>query len=169
MRDQGYRFQIYTYNEQSTYAVGMAVAEILAPGDTILLSGDLGAGKTALTKGIAAGLGIDVGITSPTFNIMRVHKGRLTLYHVDLYRLDSPAQLQDIGYFDVFDSGGVIVVEWGNRFPQSVPASYVFVDIRIIGDEVRELSLAAHGSRSEIIMESWIEACAGLEGVEVHQ
>lgn len=169
MSDQGHRFEIYTYSEQSTYAVGMVVAELLAPGDTILLSGDLGAGKTALTKGIAAGLGIDAGVTSPTFNIMRVHEGRLTLYHVDLYRLDSPAQLEDIGYFDALDSGGVIVVEWGNRFPQIAPASYVFVDIRIIEDEVRELSLTAYGSRGEAIMESWIEACASLPGVEVHR
>lgn len=161
--------KVHTHSESSTHATGVAAAALLAPGDTLLLSGDLGAGKTALAKGIAAGLGVTEGVTSPTFNIVKVHEGRLTLYHIDLYRLDSSAQLEDVGYFDALDSGGVAVVEWGNRFAESRPDSYVSVDIRIIGDEVRELSLVARGQRGAAIVESWVDACTSLPGVEVRR
>lgn len=169
MRDEGHRFEIYTYSERSTHAVGVAAAGLLVPGDTILLSGDLGAGKTALAKGIAAGLGVGEGVTSPTFNVMKVHEGRLTLYHIDLYRLDSAAQLEDVGYYDALDSGGVAVVEWGDRFAENQPDSYVSVDIRIIEDEVREMSLMARGPRGAAIIESWVDACSSLPGVEVYR
>ena len=87
----------------------------------VVLSGDLGAGKTQLTKGLAAGLGVVEPVTSPTFNILLVHEGRIPLYHFDLYRLEFAEQLDDLDYWGTLEADGVSVVEWGDRFAEAIP------------------------------------------------
>jgi tRNA threonylcarbamoyladenosine biosynthesis protein TsaE len=110
-----------SHSADETMAFGRRLAQFLAPGDVLVLTGDLGAGKTQLTKGIAAGLGISDDVTSPTFTIEMVYRGgRLPLYHFDLYRLDEAAQLEDTGLFDVLDADGVCVIEWGERFVDDI-------------------------------------------------
>ena len=113
---------IATASEAATQAVGArAGRRSCAPGDVVVLSGDLGAGKTQLTKGLAAGLGVAEPVTSPTFNILLVHEGRIPLYHFDLYRLESAEQLEDLDYWGTLEADGVSVVEWGDRFPEAMP------------------------------------------------
>ena len=108
---------VVTRSQPQTVAVGRALGECLAEGDVLVLTGDLGAGKTQLTKGMAAGLGITEDVTSPTFTIEMVYEGgRLPLYHFDLYRLDDPDQLEDTGLFDVLGADGVCSIEWGEQF-----------------------------------------------------
>jgi tRNA threonylcarbamoyladenosine biosynthesis protein TsaE len=102
----------------ATRSVGEALARLLAAGDVVFLVGGLGAGKTVLTQGIAAGLGIDPAeVVSPTFVLIGEHVGRRVLHHVDLYRLDDPRDLDEIGLAEILGGEGIAVVEWADRFP----------------------------------------------------
>lgn len=160
--------RIITASEAATDAAGFALAGLLEPNDVLLLSGDLGAGKTQLSKGIARGLGVKEPVTSPTFNIMLVHEGSsLTLYHLDLYRMDRADQLDEIGYFEALESGGVAVVEWGDRFPETAPAEHLALVMHVTGDETRAIELVPAGDRGRSLASAWLNACATLAGVRV--
>lgn len=145
---------------EATIDVGEALAGVLAAGDVILLSGDLGAGKTQLTKGIARGLGVVEPVTSPTFNILLVHEGRLTLNHFDLYRLEDAGQLEDIDYFGTIESDGVSVVEWGDRFDEARPATGLAIEFHIVGDDSRTVQVRPIGERGERLAAAWRAALA---------
>lgn len=104
-----------------TIALGEKCGELLAAGDVLVLTGDLGAGKTQFTKGIARGMGITADVTSPTFTIEMVYEGgAIPLYHFDLYRLNDSSQLDDIGLFDAMESDGPTVIEWGEQFADDI-------------------------------------------------
>lgn len=109
-------------NEEECRKFGRNLAETLEADDVIGLVGDLGTGKTSLTKSIAEGLGIREQITSPTFTIVReYHSGRIPLYHFDVYRLDSGAEMIALGGEEYFDSGGITVIEWADRVAEILP------------------------------------------------
>ncbi len=108
--------QITTYSADETQALGKKLAESLRPGDVIAYFGDLGAGKTAFTRGIAEGLGVSEQVTSPTYTIVNEYlSGRLPLFHFDMYRLGSSDELFDIGWEDYLARGGVCAVEWSEK------------------------------------------------------
>lgn len=107
--------EFYTRSETETEALGTRLGAMLQPGTVIAYYGDLGAGKTAFTRGLARGLGISDRITSPTYTIVNEYPGRLPLFHFDMYRLDSSDDLFDIGWEDYLTRGGVIAVEWSER------------------------------------------------------
>ena len=109
-------------NEDETERFGRALADQLMPGDIVCLVGDLGTGKTALTKAVAAGLGNEEHIVSPTFNIVKEYRsGRLPLYHFDVYRLGSSEELFEIGARDYFYGQGVCVIEWADLIAEEIP------------------------------------------------
>ena len=109
-------------NEDETERFGRALADQLMPGDIVCLVGDLGTGKTALTKAVAAGLGIEEHIVSPTFNIVKEYRsGRLPLYHFDVYSLGSSEELFEIGARDYFYGQGVCVIEWADLIAEEIP------------------------------------------------
>ena len=113
---------VYINNEQDTEAFGMELASTLEPGDIVALIGDLGTGKTTLTKYIAKGLGVTENIDSPTFNIVKEHKsGRLPLFHFDVYRLSSGDELLDIGADEYFYADGACIIEWADIVGDVVP------------------------------------------------
>ncbi len=149
---------LHTASAEETRRLGSYLGELARPGDVVLLSGDLGAGKTQLTKGLAAGLGVAEPVTSPTFNILLVHEGRIPLYHFDLYRLEHAWQLEDLDYFGVLEADGIAVVEWGDRFPDAAPADGLAVVLRIEGDEVRAVEATALGPRGEELLATWTRA-----------
>jgi tRNA threonylcarbamoyladenosine biosynthesis protein TsaE len=139
-----------TGSEDETAAVGRTLAASLRAGDVVLLSGDLGAGKTALVKGLAEGLGVSRDeVSSPTFTLMQEYRGgRLTLYHVDLYRLDDPREVDDLG-LDEVAAGGVLAIEWAEKLPARLaPADSIAVRIAHGGDDQRRVTID-DGSRSE--------------------
>lgn len=114
--------EIRIRNEEDTKAFGRKLAEELEAGDILALIGDLGTGKTTLTKSVAAGLGVTEDITSPTFNIVNeYHSGRLPMYHFDVYRLESGADLFEIGGEEYFDAGGVCIIEWADLVAEVLP------------------------------------------------
>lgn len=117
-------------NESETRRFGLSLASQLMPGDIVCLTGDLGTGKTALTKAIAEGLGVTETIVSPTFNIVKeYHSGRLPLYHFDVYRLGSPEELFEIGAREYFFGEGVCVIEWADLIADEIPEGSRLIDI----------------------------------------
>ena len=117
--------------EQDTEALGCRLAQTLKPGDVIAFTGDLGAGKTAFTRGLARGLGVAERVTSPTFTIVNEYEGgRLPLFHFDMYRLGSSDELFDIGWEDYLARGGVCAVEWSEIVDDAIESSAIRVDIR---------------------------------------
>jgi tRNA threonylcarbamoyl adenosine modification protein YjeE len=132
-----------TSSEAETIQVGREIGAALAPGDVVLLTGPLGAGKTALVRGLAEALGCDpAAVTSPTFTIIQEYAGPSTLQHVDLYRL-SPAEVDDLG-LDELMAGSVLAVEWPERW-QGPPAGAVLVTLEHLGGDRRRVT--AHSTR----------------------
>lgn len=123
--------QITTHSADETQALGQKLASRLAPGDVIAYFGDLGAGKTAFTRGLAQGLGITDPVTSPTYTIVNEYlSGRIPLFHFDMYRLGSSDELFDIGWEDYLARGGVCAVEWSERAEDAFDGSTVRIDFR---------------------------------------
>lgn len=148
-----------TAGERDTELLGARLAGLLQPGDVVALSGDLGAGKTHFVKGVAEGLGVVEPVTSPTFNILLVHPGRLTLYHFDLYRLDYADQLEDIDFWGTLEAGGVSFIEWGDRFPEALPDDHLTISIHRADVDQRRLEIVASGERSAHLAADWAVAC----------
>ena len=156
-----------TGSREETIALGEKIGRSLEAGDVLVLTGDLGAGKTQLTKGIAAGMGVVGDVTSPTFTIEMVYEGaEMPLYHFDLYRLDDPDQLEDTGIFDVLGADGVCSIEWGEQFAEEIGDARVDVFVTRLEDEAapgeeppREVRLVAHDARGEVLL-------AALQGAE---
>jgi tRNA threonylcarbamoyladenosine biosynthesis protein TsaE len=134
---------VETRSIAETLEFGGRLAQELQPGDVIALSGELGAGKTALVKGIAHGLGISMEVTSPTFTLIHEYSGgRLALYHVDLYRLDSAAQALAIGIEDYLDGAGVTVIEWAERIASLLPPRTIRIRLESKSENTRRIEVA---------------------------
>lgn len=142
------------------HRAGMLLAALLQPDDAISLTGDLGAGKTALVKGVAEGLGVSEAVTSPTFNILVEHRGALSLYHFDLYRLERAGQLEDIDFYGVLEAGGASFIEWGERFPDELPTDHLSLEFTIMPDDSRRITLVPHGPRAHTLAHEWADAFA---------
>lgn len=145
-----------TRSTQETIALGRRLGAVLRAGDVLVLTGDLGAGKTQFTKGIAAGMGVEDDVTSPTFTIEMVYEGsELPLYHFDLYRLESADQLDDTGLYDVLEGDGPCVIEWGEQFAEQIGDERLDVVLTRLDDQAaageepaREIRLEPHGERA---------------------
>ena len=133
---------VVTRSEAETRAEGEALAPALRPGDTVLLVGDLGMGKTVFARGLAAGLGVDPGqVRSPSFTLVHRYSGRTTVYHIDLYRVDRTEDLDELGLEEALEGDGVAVVEWGDRLGPYRPARSVEVRFIDRGGSERELTI----------------------------
>lgn len=145
-----------SHSSLHTERIGERLAKLARPGDVLALWGELGAGKTVLAKGVAAGLGLDAGdVTSPTFIIEHEHwGGRIPLFHLDLYRLEG-ADLGTTGWEEALDSGGLTVIEWPDRLGDAVPPDRLDVRIEHIADTKRSVSLTATGARSRELLEEF--------------
>ncbi|MGI6230680.1 MAG: tRNA (adenosine(37)-N6)-threonylcarbamoyltransferase complex ATPase subunit type 1 TsaE [Tractidigestivibacter sp.] len=149
-----------TSSQDQTISLGRKLGKILQEGDVLVLTGDLGAGKTQLTKGIAAGMGVEGDVTSPTFTIEMVYEGTsMPLYHFDLYRLDDPDQLEDTGLFDVMGTDGVCVIEWGEQFSDQIGDARLDVLVTRLDDKAdpgeeppREVRFVSHDERGDKIV-----------------
>ena len=142
---------IYTTNSpRETEAVGEALAKQLLPGTVIAYRGDLGAGKTAFTRGLARGLGCADPVTSPTYTIVNEYlSGRLPLFHFDMYRLRSAEDLWDIGWEDYLDRGGVCAVEWSENVEEALDGCIV-ITIEKTGDESRRITIEGGESLADL-------------------
>ena len=142
---------VYTTNSPlETEKIGEALARILNPGAVIAYTGDLGAGKTAFTRGLARGLGCRDIVTSPTYTIVNEYlSGRMPLFHFDMYRLASSDDLWDIGWEDYLDRGGVCAVEWSENVTEAMENA-IFVRIEKTGDESRRITIEGVESHADL-------------------
>ncbi len=143
---------VHTTSVEETEQFGERIGRALEPGMVVALMGQLGAGKTTLTKGIGRGLAVDDLIHSPTFNLIHEHRGRMPVYHFDIYRLTSPEQLEDLGYEDYFYGDGVTIIEWPEKVMHMLPPDHLEVRISAAGDE-RTFEIVATGSLSAKVLE----------------
>lgn len=131
----------YTASEEETIALGEKLASQLPPKAAVLLIGNLGAGKTTLAKGIAKGLGAASpdDVSSPTFTL--IHEYGPKLFHIDLYRLDTTAEVETLGLDDLFARKAVVLLEWGERFPDLLPAEHIDIRLEALSDERRRIDV----------------------------
>lgn len=148
-------FVVNTIDE--TLSLGEKIGSMAKAGDIFCLIGDLGTGKTHLTKGIAKGLAVEDHITSPTFNIVNeYHNGRLPLYHFDVYRVNDPDEIYAIGFDEYIFSDGVSIIEWANYIEELIPNEYVMIKIEkalSISLNSRKITLIPYGPRYDYIKE----------------
>ena len=150
--------EITSRSVDDTHAAAAAVAALVGPGDVILLDGDLGAGKTTFTQGLARALGVTEPVTSPTFTLVHTYRTArgFDLYHVDVYRLESQREMDDLALPELLDQDAVAVVEWGKRAAAALPP--VTLEIRLaLTDTEGERQLAFHTDRTD-----WSERLAAL-------
>lgn len=136
-----------TASEEKTIALGERLAQTLPRGATVLLVGNLGAGKTTLAKGIVKGLGAaqPEEVSSPTFTLIHEYGTPVAVYHVDLYRIDSARDAATLGLDELFDSGAIVLIEWGERFPELMPAERIEIRLRAIAEDEREIEVMPLG------------------------
>ena len=145
-----------TTSTEATKQLASTLAPYLHAGDVIVLSGDLGAGKTQFVQGVAAALGVRDQVTSPTFNILlEYYQGRIPLYHFDLYRLDDQDELEDTGYYDTIDADGVSFIEWGEKFPGALPYGYLEIAVTVDADGNRDVRAQSFGDRARQLLFVW--------------
>jgi tRNA threonylcarbamoyladenosine biosynthesis protein TsaE len=143
---------IETHGPDETAALGERVGALLEAGDVLLLQGELGAGKTCLTQGVARGLGVEETVCSPTFVLVGEYPGRLRLFHADLYRLDHPAEVEDLDLARSSEDG-VLIVEWPERAPEWLPREFLLVQMEHTGATSRRIHIRPQGVRAERMLE----------------
>lgn len=142
--------RFFLRDEAATRDFGTALASELRPGDVLALRGDLGAGKTHLTQGIAAGLGYAGAVTSPTFTLVHEYRGgRLPIFHFDFYRFDSAAEAEQIGWWGYLDEDGICIVEWADKFPELIPPGSRWIALTRPAAGGRELTVETLRDRAE--------------------
>jgi tRNA threonylcarbamoyladenosine biosynthesis protein TsaE len=140
--------EITANSPEETHTLGERLGAVLERGDVVLLSGELGAGKTAFVKGVAQGLGYDGAVSSKSFVLLGEYQGRLRLYHADLYRLEDPEQVADLA-LDEISAEGVLIVEWPERAWEVLPPEHLLIRFEVTGAETRVLQPEARGDRAQ--------------------
>lgn len=144
-------YEYYAGSLEETKGLAKRLAKLLQPGDVITLEGDLGAGKTTFTKGLAEGLGIQDIVNSPTFTIVKQYQGRLPLYHMDVYRLEN--EEEDLGFDEYFQGEGVTVIEWAKFIAEFLPEAYLNINIRYENEQGRTYSFTPKGQHYKQLLE----------------
>ena len=140
-----------THSPQETFQLGEQIGKNARPGEVYTLSGDLGTGKTVFAKGVAAGLGVEEHVNSPTFTILQeYHGGRLPLYHFDVYRIEDPEEMHEVGLDEYLSGGGVCLIEWAEQIEELLPDTVIRIRIAkdpARGDDYRRIEI--RGARAE--------------------
>ena len=149
-----FSFETTTHSVEETRAFGERLGRHLTAGTTIALIGDLGSGKTAFVQGIARGLHVPAEhyITSPTFTLINEYPGRLRLHHVDLYRIEDPIEIEEIGLHEIIGNDGVAVIEWAERLGVDQPAQQIRVHLEMTNDQARHMTITAAGSAAVAVL-----------------
>ncbi len=147
-------------DREATERWGRALGTLVQPGDVLALVGDLGAGKTWLTRAIALGMGIRDEVTSPTFTLVHEYRGAVPMFHLDTYRLERPEDLFDLGFEDYLQRQGVIVIEWADRVSDLLPPERLTLTLQIVGegeDAARRLTASTGSDRYEQLLQALSE------------
>ncbi len=141
--------KLLSKSAEETIEFGKRLGKLLAGGETIALTGQLGSGKTVLVKGLAEGLGVKSSkyVNSPSFVILKEYKGRVPLYHFDIYRLNEASDFATVGYAEYFYGKGVSVIEWADKILELLPKEFLRIDIKIKGENERGFAITPRGGR----------------------
>ena len=143
-----------SHSVEETQQLARAISDRVQPGDVILLVGDLGAGKSEFTRGLAQGLGVTATVTSPSFTILNVYDdGRIPLYHFDWYRLNSVEELYEMGMEEFLGGDGVAVVEWPSQCPEAIPETHLAIRLTPVDETTRDVTITPMGGFREISLE----------------
>lgn len=149
------QFTGWSRSSEETRRWANDLAQHLKPGDVLALEGDLGAGKTTFTKGLAQGLGVKRTVNSPTFTIVKEYVGRLPFYHIDAYRLEDAGE--ELGFEEYLEGGGVTVVEWPTRIDDLLPSEILWIELkRLKREDERQLLFQPQGRRFVRLCEEWV-------------
>lgn len=150
-------YTLITKKKDDTVALGKLISSYFERGDVVLLEGDLGAGKTTFTSGVAQGLNINEGVRSPTFNIMKCYfNGKIPMYHIDAYRLEN--QNIEIGLDEYIEGDGVCLIEWPRYIEPLLPDELLEIEIRNIGDDNRQITLKSNTEHFDKLIKNVQEA-----------
>lgn len=163
-------FSVITSSPEQTEELGRVLGTMLEPGDLVCLYGDLGAGKTHFSYGVALGLQVtERYVTSPTFTLVNEYEGRIPLYHIDLYRLKDPSDLESIGFEEYLESDGATVIEWAERADEELPDDKLNVYLSDVSETGREIGFFGEGKRYEGLVKDLRKRIAGEKYFAVKQ
>ena len=153
---------IHTYSSTETVQAGKWIGKFLQAGDVVALVGELGSGKTHLIKGLAAGVGVGRSnlITSPSFTLIHEYQGRIPFFHIDLFRLATEEEAEDLGLEEYFGRGGVTAIEWADKIPTLLPEASLWINLGYRGEHARSIEILGKGDRyeewvKELSMSQW--------------
>ncbi|MCU9615314.1 tRNA (adenosine(37)-N6)-threonylcarbamoyltransferase complex ATPase subunit type 1 TsaE [Caldibacillus lycopersici] len=147
------QMEVNVHSFEDTFQLAEKLSKFLKAGDVIALEGDLGAGKTSFTKGLAKGLGIQRNVNSPTFTIIKEYHGRLPLYHMDVYRMKD--SMEDLGFDEYFHGDGICVVEWAHIIEDQLPNNLLIIEIQYVDETSRKIQLRPIGERYKQVCEEF--------------
>ena len=146
-----------TQRATETIRLGRMIGNILKPGDVVALVGELGTGKTQFIKGLAEGVGVGkpTYISSPSFTLINEYPGRVPFYHIDLFRLESEKEAEELGLEEYFQGKGITAIEWADKIPSLLPHEMLWIQIRYIGKHIRSFEIIAKGKRYEEVLKKF--------------
>ena len=146
---------LQTKSTSETIRIGKSIGSLLQPGDVVALVGELGAGKTQFIKGLATGVGVGkpTYISSPSFTLINEYPGKVPFYHIDLFRLRSEKEAEELGLEEYFRGEGITAIEWADKIPSLLPKEVLWIHIHYTGKDTRSLEIAGRGKRYEDLME----------------
>ena len=133
--------RMVTHSENETELFGEKFGVTLKPGDVVAITGELGSGKTCLIRGICRGLEVSERISSPTFILIHEYRGRISVYHADMYRIHKIEELEELGFSDIISGNGIVLIEWADRVPGIIPENAVSIHLSVVGENKRKLEL----------------------------
>lgn len=148
---------LQTQTTSETVRIGKSIGSLLRPGDVVALVGELGTGKTQFIKGLAEGLGVGkpTYISSPSFTLINEYPGRVPFYHIDLFRLESEKEAEELGLEEYFQGEGITAIEWADRIPSLLPDENLWIHIHYTGKNTRSIEMSPKGKRYEDLMENF--------------
>lgn len=156
---------IISYSAEQTKRLGQRLGRLLQPGDVICLSGDMGAGKTVFSSGIGQGWGVQNHVTSPTYNLVHQHQREAdthTLYHLDCYRLQNVDEVDSIGFDDIIDANGMVIIEWAERILEALPDERMWIELRVVETHRRNFAVEPIGTRYENRLKQFRQSIFGV-------
>ncbi len=159
------QLQLHSDNPERTEALGALLGGLLCPGDVICLAGQLGAGKTVFSRGIGAGWGATIPLSSPSYNLVHEHereRDSVRLYHLDLYRIEGAREADSLGIDDILDSEGIVIIEWCQRLESRLPSEHLWLDLLLSEREGRLLTFEASGQRHANLLAAFERAIPDL-------
>ncbi|HIJ55547.1 MAG TPA: tRNA (adenosine(37)-N6)-threonylcarbamoyltransferase complex ATPase subunit type 1 TsaE [Deltaproteobacteria bacterium] len=160
-----FQFQTTTHSAEETQNLGQRIGEHIQAGTVLALYGDLGSGKTVFVQGLGMGLNVpeDYTITSPTYTLINEYPGRIKLFHVDLYRIANPVEMEDTGLDDVFRNDASAAIEWADRLGEDLPENHIKIQFKINGTESRKIKFSAYGQSGVNLLKTVVKdrPCSG--------